>query len=57
MGGGRVIDIEKKAIVATVPSGNAPNGISFSPLAAIPANSTTLQLKLPESDMPEMPHQ
>jgi hypothetical protein len=31
--------------------------ISFSPLPAIPANSTTLPLEIPESDMPEMPHQ
>jgi YVTN family beta-propeller protein len=52
-----VIDIAKKAVVATIPSGNAPNGISFSPMPAIPAKSTALPLEIPESDMPEMPHQ
>ena len=51
-----VIDIEKKSVVVTVSSGNSPNGISFSPLPAIPATSATLQLELPESEMPEMPH-
>jgi YVTN family beta-propeller protein len=51
-----VIDIEQKAVIATIPSGTTPNGISFSALPAIPipAPSSEVQLEIPESDMMDM---
>ncbi|NOH04990.1 MAG: hypothetical protein HND47_24950 [Chloroflexi bacterium] len=46
-----VIDLEKMAVVATVPTGMAPNGISFSPLPA-PGNAPAeIQLEIPEGGM------
>jgi YVTN family beta-propeller protein len=50
-----VIDIEQKTVIATILSGTAPNGISFSALPAIPASSSEVQLEIPESDMMDMP--
>lgn len=50
-----VIDIEQKTVIANIPSGMAPNGISFSALPAIPASSSEVQLEIPEGDMMDMP--
>lgn len=52
---GSVIDIEQKTVIAPIPGGTAPNGISFSALPAIPASSSEAQLEIPESDMMDMP--
>ena len=45
-----VIDIEKRSVISTIPSGEAPNGISFSALPAMPPLSPELELELPEHD-------
>lgn len=50
-----VIDIEQKAVIATIPSGAAPNGISFSTLLAVPAPSSEIQLEIPEGGQMDMP--
>jgi hypothetical protein len=50
-----VIDIEKQAVIATIPSGSAPNGISFSTLPAVPAPSSRIQLEIPELRQMDMP--
>jgi YVTN family beta-propeller protein len=49
-----VIDLRQKTVVARIPSGTAPNGISFSSLPAIPASSAEIQLEIPELEMPGM---
>ena len=50
-----VIDIEQKTVIATIPSGAAPNGISFSALPAVPAPSSEIQLEIPEGGQMDMP--
>lgn len=49
-----VIDIEQKTVISIIPSGAAPNRISFSALPAIPATSSEIQLEIPERDMMDM---
>lgn len=41
-----VLDIAARKVVTTVPTAEAPNGISFSPLAPAPAPSTTIEIKV-----------
>ena len=50
-----VIDIQQEKVIATVPSGAAPNGISFSTQPAVPASSDVMQLEIPETDMLDLP--
>lgn len=50
-----VVDIDQKTVIANIPSGIAPNGISFSALPAIPAPSSEVGLEIPERDMIDMP--
>ena len=50
-----VIDIEQKTVIATIPSGVAPNGISFSALPVIPASSLEVQPEMPEGGQMNMP--
>ena len=46
-----MIDLESRSVIATIPTGDAPNGISFSPLPA-PANvALEIQLEIPEGGM------
>ena len=50
-----VIDIQQQKVIATAPSGIAPNGISFSTQPAVPASSDVMQLEIPETNMLDMP--
>jgi YVTN family beta-propeller protein len=47
--------IEQQAVVATISSGAAPNGISFAASPAVPAPSSEVELEIPEGDMMDMP--
>jgi hypothetical protein len=51
---GHVMSKEDHAAHATVPSGAARNGISFSRQPAVPASSGLVQLDIPETDMIDM---
>lgn len=43
-----VIDIEAQKVVATIPSGAGPNGISFSPIAPATADSPEMEIAMPD---------
>ena len=47
--------VDPQAVIATIPSGAAPNGISFSVLPAVPAPSSEIQLEIPEGGQMDMP--
>jgi YVTN family beta-propeller protein len=55
-----VIDLAQGEVVATIPSDDAPNGISFSPLMADQPIEPTIELPIPhdeeDEDMSEMTH-
>jgi Uncharacterized conserved protein len=50
-----VLDIPAKKVVKTIPSGDGPNGITFSPLAPAPASSKQIELPMPQHDDADMP--
>jgi len=45
-----ILDIAARKVVARTPTGAAPNGISFLPLAPAPAASRQIELKLPTTE-------
>jgi YVTN family beta-propeller protein len=50
-----VLDIDAKKVIATIPSGAGPNGISFSMRAPAPASAATMELMMPAMEgMPGM---
>ena len=50
-----VLDITARKVIATVPSGEGPNGISFSPMSPAPASATEIAIAMPEHEDEEMP--
>lgn len=50
-----VLDLAQQKVIATIPSGSGPNGISFSPLAAVSAPANEILLPVPDSAMEDMP--
>ena len=49
-----VLDIAAQKVVATIPSGAGPNGISFSPLAPAAASATEIQLPIEHMEIEDM---
>ena len=54
-----VLDIAARQVVDTVPSGDGPNGISFSPMSPAAASATEITIRMPaheDDGMPSMGH-
>ena len=52
-----VVDLRERKVVARIPVGEAPNGISFSPLAPAKPPAATVRLELEHKEnAQEKPH-